>query len=204
MSASVSSPESESEGFERLLRLAQVGLSDRAEAWPALLGVAALRQTEPADYFHDLLELATSRSDLAFETRQIWLDLSRTGHPTDSAADRTDLASVLLAYAHRCPAYGWHPCRVLLAARLLFVGCDRETAFWCLVAIVEQLPGATRLVGPHRAADLAQHDDLVRARARARVPNPNPNPNPGPDLDPGGGSGDDGAAPSRLAQGGLG
>ena len=126
MSASVSSPESESEGFERLLRLAQVGLSDRAEAWPALLGVAALRQTEPADYFHGLLELATSRSDLAFETRQIWLDLSRTGHPTDSAADRTDLASVLLAYAHRCPAYGWHPCRVLLAARSLFVGCDRE------------------------------------------------------------------------------
>ena len=163
MSANVSMPESESEGFERLLRLAQVGLSNRAEAWPALLGVAALRQTEPADYFHDLLELATSRSDLAFETRQIWLDLSRTGHPTDSAADRTDLASVLLAYAHRCPAYGWHPLRVLLAARLLFVGCDRETAFWCLVAIVEQLPGATRLVGPHRLADLAQHDDLVRA-----------------------------------------
>ena len=37
------------EGFERLLRLAQVGLSSRAEAWPALLGVPALRQTEPAE-----------------------------------------------------------------------------------------------------------------------------------------------------------
>ena len=72
---------------------------------------------------------------------------------------------MLLAYAHRCPAYGWHPCRVLLAARLLFVGCDRETAFWCLVAIVEQLPGATRLVGPHRVADLAQHDDQEEGRA---------------------------------------
>ena len=52
--------EPESEGFERLLRLAQVGLSSRAEAWPALLGVPALRQTEPPDYFHDLLELASS------------------------------------------------------------------------------------------------------------------------------------------------
>ena len=149
--------ESESEGFERLLRLAQVGLSSRAEAWPALLGVTALRQTEPPDYFRDLLELATSGSDLAFETRQIWLDLSRTGHPRfNRSADRTDLASVLLAYARRCPAYGWHPWRVLLAARLLLVGCDRETAFWCLVAIVEQLPGAAHLVGCH---DLDQHDD---------------------------------------------
>ena len=134
--------EPESEGFERLLRLAQVGLSSRAEAWPTLLGVPALRQTEPPDYFRDLLELATSgetsgettASDLAFETRQIWLDLSRTGHPRfNRSADRTDLASVLLAYARRCPAYGWHPWRVLLAARLLLVGCDRETAFWCLV-----------------------------------------------------------------------
>ena len=156
MSTSASSPEPESEGFERLLRLAQVGLSSRAEAWPALLGVPALRQTEPPDYFRDLLELATSgetsgettASDLAFETRQIWLDLSRTGHPRfNRSADRTDLASVLLAYARRCPAYGWHPWRVLLAARLLLVGCDRETAFWCLVAIVEQLPGAAHLVG---------------------------------------------------------
>jgi hypothetical protein len=41
----------------------------------------------------------------------------------------------------------------------------RETAFWCLVAIVEQLPGATRLVGPHRVADLAQHDDQEEGRA---------------------------------------
>ena len=145
--SSVPSPESESEGFERLLRLAQVGLSSRAEAWPALLGVPALRQTEPPDYFCDLLELTTSdlafdlQFDLQFATRQIWLDLSRTGHPRFCrSADRTDLASVLLAYASRCPAYGWHPWRVLLAARLLLVGCDRETAFWCLVAIVEQLP----------------------------------------------------------------
>ena len=74
MSASVSTPESESEGFERLLRLAQVGLSNRAEAWPALLGVAALRQTEPADYFHDLLELGTELQVQAFlqDTLQVF------------------------------------------------------------------------------------------------------------------------------------
>ena len=179
MSTSASSPESESEDFERLLRLAQVGLSSRAEAWPALLGVPALRQTEPPDYFRDLLELATSgetsgettASDLAFETRQIWLDLSRTGHPRfNRSADRTDLASVLLAYARRCPAYGWHPWRVLLAARLLLVGCDRETAFWCLVAVVEQLPGAAHLVGlrdPNDYDDDAydiQHEGLALMR----------------------------------------
>ena len=107
----------------------------------------------------------TAASDLAFETRQIWLDLSRTGHPRfNRSADRTDLASVLLAYARRCPAYGWHPWRVLLAARLLLVGCDRETAFWCLVAIVEQLPGAAHIVGCYDLDD--QHDDGARAVKR--------------------------------------
>ena len=96
--------------YERLLRLARVGLASRAEAWPVLLGVPALRQTEPPDYFRDLLELGSAASDLAFETRQIWLDLSRTGHPRFNAVEpRTDLVSVLIAYTRRCPVYGWHP-----------------------------------------------------------------------------------------------
>ena len=128
------------------LLLARRGLASRAEAWPALLGVQALRETEPPSYYAELVcmvDEAPTRTD-----HFIWLDLSRTGHPKfDAVGARQELMSVLAAYARRCPARGWHPERVMLAARLLLEGCDAETTFWCLVAVIETMPGGADLLG---------------------------------------------------------
>ena len=48
------------------LLLARRGLASRAEAWPALLGVQALRETEPPSYYAELVcmvDEAPTRTD---------------------------------------------------------------------------------------------------------------------------------------------
>ena len=136
---------------EERCHLALSGLPDRATAWPQLLGARELRRSEPADYIDELL-LRADESPTRLD-HLIWLSLSKTGHRYfDSASARMTLRNVLAAYARRCPglqitrqsATGEATmCEPLLfvAARLVFIVKNMETAFWCLAAVLETMPG---------------------------------------------------------------
>ena len=129
--------------LKKLVRLG-VPAARRASIWPQLCRAEELRAAEPAGYFASLLDRpAAQPGEYAHAAeRQIDLDISRT-FPThrllSTAEGAAKLRQILLAYSRRDPRVGYVQGMGFIAALLLIVLEEKETAFWCLVAIVEWL-----------------------------------------------------------------
>lgn len=126
--------------LKQLLRMG-VSQEHRPRVWRWLVHRRLQRLQVPGRYQELLIRGQTCKHPAA---RQIELDLNRTftnnKHftcPTSSLPDK--LRRVLLAFSWQNPAIGYCQGLNRLAAIALLVLDEEESAFWCLVAIVETI-----------------------------------------------------------------
>lgn len=119
-----------------------VPLHARPWAWLEISGAARLRARLGAGYFDaKRLELEGAGGTGDPSVKQIDLDLARTfpTHPRFRAPEgRAALRQVLLAYAAHNRAVGYCQSMNYVAGALLLVVRDAETAFWVLVALIDE------------------------------------------------------------------
>ncbi|KAG9281010.1 TBC1 domain family member 2B [Astyanax mexicanus] len=108
-------------------------------SWCVNFHVKKIRESQPADYYENLLCMARDKPNPA--SKQIELDLLRTlpnnkHYSSPSAEGIQKLRNVLLAFAWRNPDIGYcQGLNRLAAIALLYL--EQEEAFWCLITIVE-------------------------------------------------------------------
>ncbi|KAL7858220.1 hypothetical protein AOLI_G00183220 [Acnodon oligacanthus] len=108
-------------------------------SWCVNFHVKKIRESQPADYYENLLCMARDKPNPA--SKQIELDLLRTlpnnkHYASPSAEGIQKLRNVLLAFSWRNPDIGYcQGLNRLAAIALLYL--EQEEAFWCLIAIVE-------------------------------------------------------------------
>ncbi|KAI7811871.1 putative TBC1 domain family member 2B [Triplophysa rosa] len=107
--------------------------------WCVNFHVKKMRDSQPKDYYQNLLSMANDKPNPA--CKQIELDLLRTlpnnkHYASPDLEGIQKLRNVLLAFSWRNPDIGYcQGLNRLAAITLLYL--DQEDAFWCLVAIVE-------------------------------------------------------------------
>lgn len=107
--------------------------------WCVNFHVKKMRDSQPKDYYLNLLSMASDKPNPA--CKQIELDLLRTlpnnkHYASPDSEGIQKLRNVLLAFSWRNPDIGYcQGLNRLAAITLLYL--DQEDAFWCLVAIVE-------------------------------------------------------------------
>ncbi|XP_051975603.1 TBC1 domain family member 2B isoform X1 [Xyrauchen texanus] len=108
-------------------------------SWCVNFHVKKIRDSQPKDYYQNLLCMASDKPNPA--CKQIELDLLRTlpnnkHYASPDSEGIQKLRNVLLAFSWRNPDIGYcQGLNRLAAIALLYL--DQEDAFWCLVAIVE-------------------------------------------------------------------
>ncbi|XP_072526914.1 TBC1 domain family member 2B [Salminus brasiliensis] len=108
-------------------------------SWCVNFHVKKIRESQPADYYENLLCMARDKPNPA--SKQIELDLLRTlpnnkHYSSPSAEGIQKLRNVLLAFSWRNPDIGYcQGLNRLAAIALLYL--EQEEAFWCLITIVE-------------------------------------------------------------------
>lgn len=112
----------------------------RPKVWMAVSGAAKKSSTVPHSYYTDLTSAVEGKSTAA--TLQIDQDLARTfpSHPwLDTPAGHAALRRMLVAYSFRDSQVGYCQGMNYVAALLLLVMKNEESAFWMLAVLLENI-----------------------------------------------------------------